>query len=210
MGSHIVAPAAIGAQQADTARIRLGGEIGCIPARGDSLEGAGPRVMIAGPPREGPPECRIPISPRRAFITSLLVPGLGQYRLGRSKAWKLFGVIEAGAIGMSLKSFNDLRKATDARSDTVLVPRVDPVTGNPVIDPVTGLPVTMSVPRNQNLADRVRARRTHLEDWLAVIAFNHLFSGADAFVAANLADFDTNVNVTSRGIGVRVLARVSW
>jgi len=111
---------------------------------------------------------------------------------------------------MSLKSLNDLSNAKDARSDTVSVPRLDPVTQNPVLDPVSGLPIFMSVPRNPNLADRVRARRTHLEDWLAAIAFNHLFAGADAFVAANLADFDANVNARSAGIDVRVVARVTW
>ncbi len=198
------------AQQADSAKIRLGGEIGCVPIPRDSLEGVGPRVIIAGPPGRTLPLCRVPISPRRAFLTSLLVPGLGQKRLDRSKAAKLFGAIELGAIGMSLKSLNDLNNAKEARADTIQVPRVDPVTGNPVLNPVTGVPLTTTVPRDQNLAGRVRARRTHLEDWLAAIAFNHLFAGADAFVAANLADFDTNVNMTSRGVGIRVLGRVAW
>nr|MDQ3081408.1 hypothetical protein [Gemmatimonadota bacterium] len=113
-------------------------------------------------------------------------------------------------IGMSLKSLNDLNNAKDARADTIQVARVDPVTGNPVLNPVTGVPLTTTVPRDQNIAGRVRARRTHLEDWLAAIAFNHLFAGADAFVAANLADFDANVNMTSRGVGIRVLGRVAW
>ena len=36
--------------------------------------------------------------------------------------------------------------------------------------------------------DLVRARALHVEDWVAVILFNHLFSGADAYVAANLWD----------------------
>ena len=210
MGSHTFFSAVAGAQRVDSARVKLGGEIGCVPIPKDSLEGVGPRVIIAGPSGRKGPLCKIPISPRRAFITSLLVPGLGQSRLGRSKAAKMFGAIELGAIAMSLKSLNDLSNAKDARRDTVSVPRIDSVTRNPVLDPVSGLPVFMGVPRNPNLADRVRARRTHLEDWLAAIAFNHLFAGADAFVAANLADFDANVNATSAGIDVRVMARVSW
>jgi len=210
MGSLIIFAPAADAQKADTARIRLGGEIGCVPIRRDSLEGVGPRVIIAGPPGRTLPVCRVPISPRRAFLTSLLVPGLGQSRLGRSKAAKLFGAIELGAIGMSLKSLNDLNNAKDARADTIQVPRIDPVTGNPLLNPVTGVPLTTTVPRDQNLAGRVRARRTHLEDWLAAIAFNHIFAGADAFVAANLADFDANIDMTSRGVGVRVFGRVAW
>jgi hypothetical protein len=109
---------------------------------------------------------------------------------------------------MAIKSNSDLDKATAARRDTT----VDTVfvNGQPVIDPDTGLPKTVGVPKNKNLADRRRARRTHLEDWIAAIVFNHLFSGADAWVAANLADFNTNVNVSALGRGIRVAAYVAW
>ena len=46
-------------------------------------------------------------------------------------------------------------------------------------------------------ADRIKARRTHYEDWIAAIVFNHLFAGADAYVAANLWDFRTNIGVVA-------------
>ena len=46
--------------------------------------------------------------------------------------------------------------------------------------------------------DRIKARRTHYEDWIAAIIFNHLFSGADAYVAANLWDFRTNIGVVAK------------
>ncbi len=149
------------------------------------------------------------ISPGRAFLTSLLVPGLGQVKLDRPKAATIFAVIETGAIGMSLKSWNDLKKSKDARADTVGTPAVD-AQNNPVIDPKTGLQVINYAPRNPNIADRVRARRTHLEDWIAAIVFNHLFSGADSYVAANLQDFNTNVEANAGSDGVRVMARVAW
>ncbi len=151
----------------------------------------------------------MPLSPRAALVRSLLVPGLAQYQLYRPKAAALFIGTELGSIAMALKSKNDLDKATAARRDTVIEPVLD-ANGQPVIDPETGLPKTVGVPKNKNLADRRRARRTHLEDWLAAIVFNHLFSGADAWVAANLADFNTNVNVTSVGRGIRVAAYVAW
>jgi hypothetical protein len=64
--------------------------------------------------------------------------------------------------------------------------------------------------RNPNLVGRIRARRTHLEDWIAGILFNHLFSGADAFVAANLQDFGANVQANATDRGVTVMARVAW
>jgi hypothetical protein len=155
------------------------------------------------------PECRVPISPRSALIRSLLVPGLGQFQLGRGKAAAIFVGAEVATILMSLKSKRDLDAATAARRDTVLVPLTD-TTGFPIIDPKTGLQKTGYKPRNQNLVGRIHARRTHLEDWISGIVFNHLFSGADAWVAANLADFNANVNVTAVGRGVQVAARIAW
>jgi hypothetical protein len=43
--------------------------------------------------------------------------------------------------------------------------------------------------------DQLRPRR--IEDWIAAILFNHLFSGADAYVAANLWDFKANIGVVA-------------
>ena len=149
------------------------------------------------------------VSPRRAFLTSFLIPGSMQVRLDRPKAATLFAVVEIGALGMSAKSWNDLSKAKEARRDTVGTPVLD-AEGNPAIDPVTGEPKVTYAPRNPNLVGRIKARRTHLEDWLAAIFFNHLFAGADAYVAANLSDFDRNVRVTSTGRDTRVMARVAW
>ena len=36
-----------------------------------------------------------------------------------------------------------------------------------------------------------------VEDWVAAIVFNHLFSGADAYVAANLWDFNAHIGVVA-------------
>jgi len=121
----------------------------------------------------------------------------------------IFLLAEAGSVGMSLKSWNDLSKAKAARADTVGTPVLDGQ-GLPTVDPVTGEPVIEYSPRNKNLADRVGARRAHLEDWLAVVVFNHLFAGADAYVSANLADFDANVQVSSAERRVGVRARLAW
>ncbi|HUQ47498.1 MAG TPA: DUF5683 domain-containing protein [Gemmatimonadaceae bacterium] len=152
---------------------------------------------------------RLPISPRRAFLTSLVAPGYMQLKFKRPKAATIFLAAEAGGIGMALKSKHDLDLAKAAKLDTVFTPVLDNL-GKPVVDSVTGKPKTTGALRNQNLADRVKARRTHFEDWIAVIVFNHLFAGADAYVAANLQDFNTNVNVTSTDKGVQILAKVFW
>src|SRR5262245_31327347 len=48
-----------------------------------------------------------PISPARAFVTSALVPGLAQAKLGRSTGI-LFATVEAMALAMYGKSHHDL------------------------------------------------------------------------------------------------------
>ncbi len=148
-------------------------------------------------------------SPRRAFLTSLIAPGSMQLRFKRRKAATIFLLAEAGSVGMSLKSWNDLSKAKKARRDTIGTPSLDEA-GQPVLEPETAEPVITYTPRDPNLAGRVRARRSHLEDWLAIVVFNHLFAGADAFVSANLADFDSNVQVSSAERRVGFRARVAW
>ena len=152
---------------------------------------------------------KLPFSPGRAFLKSFAFPGSAQLQMGRSKAATLFLVTEAGTVGMSLKSWNDLKKAKDARKDTVVTPVLDN-DGKAVIDSLTGQPKVTVDYNNPNLVGRIKARRTHLEDWIAAVVFNHLFAGADAYVAANLSDFNTNVQVTSTDQGLRFMARVAW
>ena len=138
------------------------------------------------------------MSPRRAFLTSLLLPGYAQTVFGRDKAAMLFTVIEIGAIGMARKSAIDLAEAKGMPRDSVVATyQIDPSTGLAVIDPKTGLPVPETWVTSRFTPDRIKARRTHYEDWIAAIVFNHLFSGADAYVAANLWDFRTNIGVVA-------------
>ena len=65
-----------------------------------------------------------------------------------------------------------------------------------------------SVPRYDDAY--VRTRRLHYEDWLAVVIFNHLFAGADAFVAAQLWDLPGKVAVRRTPTGTLVQASVSF
>ena len=152
-----------------------------------------------------------PLSPRRAFITSLLLPGYAQTVFGRSKAAMLFAAIEVGSIGMARKSAIDLQEAKALNRDSVVASyKIDPETGIAQIDPKTGLPIPDTYIASRFTDDRVKARRTHYEDWIAAIIFNHLFSGADAYVAANLWDFRTNIGAVARARGGVIYASVSW
>lgn len=143
-----------------------------------------------------------PISPKRAFLSSLLLPGYGQARLDRPTASAMFFAIEAAGLVMVRKSLHDLDVAKRFEADSVPIEiGRDPVTGEPVIEYGPG----------RYSPGLVRARRTHLEDWIAVLVFNHLFAGADAFVAAHLGERPPELSFsrTPHG-GARLRASIRW
>jgi hypothetical protein len=143
---------------------------------------------------------RPPISAKRAFLRSLLIPGWGQSSLDRGTAGGLFATIELLSAAMIVKSKQDLDFAKRYGKDSI----VTGFTGG------TGSQGTVSRAANP-LKGRISPRRQHLEDWIALLVFNHLFSGADAFVAAQLWDVPAGVSIRSDGgTTVTLAARVSW
>jgi hypothetical protein len=140
-----------------------------------------------------------PLSPRRAFLYSLVIPGLGQSRLDRPVAGAIFVFTESIAIAMLRQSSAELREARSFRTDS-LVP-----IGN---DPLTGDPVTHRSAFNDEL---IAIRKGHVEDWIAFLVGNHLFAGADAYVAAHLWDLPAQIKVSQTPNGTSVVAaRFSW
>ena len=150
-----------------------------------------------------------PISPRRAFLYSFILPGAGQARLDRSQAGGMFFLIEAAALTLLHRSAEDLRIAKSFRGDSVpLRYQTDPVTGVVGRDAGGDLIVAeWSRPRYNDAW--VRTRRLHVEDWLAVLFFNHLFAGADAFVAAQLWDLPTKLAARQTSSGTMFGATIS-
>jgi hypothetical protein len=156
-----------------------------------------------------PDSLRPPVSPGRAFLTSLLVPGLGQSRLGRQVPGAIYAGVEIMSVVMLLKAQNDLRIARRSAVTTVVTGyRIDQETGMPVLDE-NGRFVPADTAPNRFDTDRIDARRTQVEDWIAVLAFNHLFSGADAFVASLLWDLPARVGARHlpRGFGLGLSVR---
>jgi hypothetical protein len=139
-----------------------------------------------------------PLSPRRAFLFSLVVPGYSQSVLGRPTAGAIFVLTEGIALAMLQESAADLRQARRLKTDSLIVIGVDPA---------TGADITQTSGYTQELID---VRRGHVEDWLAFLIANHLFAAADAYVAAHLWDLPTQVSVESRPTGAVVAARLRW
>jgi hypothetical protein len=152
-----------------------------------------------------------PMTPRRAFLTSLAIPGYAQTVFGRNKAAMLFTIVEIGSLGMARKSAIDLAEAKAFAGDSIVATyKTDPTTGLVTLDPKTGQPVPDTYLASRFTPDRIKARRTHYEDWIAAIVFNHLFAGADAYVAANLWDFHTNVGVASTSGSTVIYASIRF
>lgn len=142
---------------------------------------------------------RAPISARRAFLYSFLVPGLGQARLDRPNAGALFAGVELGAVLMARKASAELRYAKRVARDSAYLE-------GPTLDSL-GSPVFSGSTARNRYASRIPSRRTQVEDWIAVMAFNHLFAGADAFVAAQL--WDMPVRASMRATSRRGVALVT-
>lgn len=162
--------------------------------------------VVIPPPRVEDPALKPPISPRRAFLYSLILPGAGQAKLDRGYAGSLFFVIEIAALTLVHRSAEDLRLARTFGLDSVpLSYTIDPNTGRAATD-AEGNPLVASWEVSRYTQDRIRARRLHYEDWIAAMLFNHLFAGADAFVAAQLWDLPARVAIKQTPFGPAIAA----
>lgn len=177
------APAAISAQVTDTAATRRS-----------------PSLLVPGA------AAAPPISPRRAFLYSLALPGTGQSILSRPTAGSVFVAAEAATLAMIAKSANDLRAARALAHDSVVF-KYDTASARGVGQ----LPFRRLTAGAMRAQSRIPARRAHLEDWITILIVNHFLAGADAYVAANLWDVPADVNVAAAPAGGMVIAaRFAW
>ena len=141
---------------------------------------------------------KAPIGPRRAFLYSFLAPGYSQSVLGRHKAATTFMLIEAVSIIMIRESAADAHEARRMANDTVIVSY-----GENGAAPIT------TGPRFSGA--EIRTRDAHVEDWVALLVANHLFAGADAFVAAHLWDVPAHAGLRLLpGGGAKLSASFKW
>ena len=201
----LVAPP-LRAQQVDSAKTGVRTAADALPsAERDARAKATVRPSTGTKPRTGPP-----ISPGEAFLSSLLVPGLGQARLERPVAGALYAAVELTGIAMLRKTWVDEREAIRFRLDSI--PLTYKVTNGAAVLDSLGRPVVDIWAFNRFGGELRAARRINAEDWVALLLFNHLFSGADAFVAAQLWDLPANVAVRwlPGGPMVQAAMRLRW
>lgn len=129
----------------------------------------------------------LPVSPRSAFLRSLVLPGWGQSVLGAPGRGGVYFALEAGSLWMLYKTAQKLDEAYE-------IERIARATGEIRADQKHPL---------------VRERENQREDWFTLAIFWLFFSGADAFVAAHLQDFEVRVNAVPRpGGGTELRATV--
>jgi hypothetical protein len=166
--------------------------------RADSARAAAAR----SPSQARADSLRPPLSPRRAFLYSFLAPGYSQSILRRHKAAAIMLFVEAMSIAMIRESAADVAEARRMRGGNLVVSYMDPTTGGARTSPDT-------VSRRFD-EEYVKARHSHVEDWIALLVANHLFAGADAYVAANLWDLPAQLSVRTTPYGPAVVASLSW
>jgi hypothetical protein len=136
-----------------------------------------------------------PLSPKQAFLYSLMLPGLAQAKLDRPLVGAGFFLVEALSLALIHRTTDDLRLAKAYQRDSIpLRYATDAATGAPQLDS-KGNPVVAEWDKSYYTAGLVRTRQLQLEDWKAVLIFNHLIAGAEAFVGAQLWDLPQHVKL---------------
>ncbi len=116
----------------------------------------------------------------------------------RPRTATAFGLVEAASLFMTVKSRHNLALAKRMGTDSIVV-SVD----SSVTPPRTTKAESPWVPI-------VHSRRQQVEDWTALLIFNHFISAAEAFVSAQLWDLPAHVSLVPAERGLTVAASVAW
>jgi hypothetical protein len=144
---------------------------------------------------------RSPITPKRAFLYSLVAPGASQNVLGRHRTAVGILAVELMSIVMIRESGADVRQARLQQGDSLVLSYVDDA-GKRLSTP--------TLQRRPFDASDVSARRSHVEDWVALLVANHLFAAADAFVAASLWEVASRVTLSGNRNRLVLMGRFEW
>ena len=156
---------------------------------------------VAPAPAAVPDTLKPPITPGKAFLRSLVFPGSAQNRLGRHRVAAGIIAVEAMSIAMIRESGADVREARRQLGDSLVISYVDN-NGNKLTTPI--------IERRRFGDEEVSSRRSHMEDWIALLVANHLFAASEAFVAASLWDVNARVTLGGNRTNLMVGARIEW
>ncbi len=198
---------------ADTARRAPAPAPAPAPVRRDTTRRA---PAAATPDTSGPIPSRDTVTARRdtavvkrvgagtAFYRSLLIPGWGQISGHAYKRAAVFATLQGASWFMLVKTLTKLKSAetemnhwSPLTADSLLHQAADSL-ANQSLTPA-GLKLKAdSLSPGFGL---VKARKKQREDWITLVVFWTLASGADAFINAQLQDFPADVGVEPRPTG---------
>jgi len=143
-----------------------------------------------------------PESPRRnspggAFVRSMMIPGWGQAAAGSPGRGAFYFTVESVGVWMILKTSKTLGSANDILAMRRLDAR-ERLSADPSVDPADIASAIDADPEVMSALELKQIRRQQREDWLSFGVFFLLLGGADAFVAAHLADFPEPLEVAIR------------
>ena len=145
----------------------------CLVALPRAARSAAAQQSGTAPADTSTADARLPISARGALLRSFAIPGWGQSYAGAPGRGALYFAMEAGSLWMVYKTQRQL--SASRQRDRWL--RETGALEERRISPLT------------------RARSQQFEDWVTLSIFLLLFSGADAYVTAQLSDFAEQVEV---------------
>lgn len=141
------------------------------------------------------------ISPGGAFLRSALVPGWGHIATGSYARAGFYVAAESGSAFMLLQTLARRREAKDFLREERQLAR-ERLEASGLTDPELSDGVDND-PLVQNRKALLDSRDQQVEDWTALSIFLALLGGADAFVAAHLADYPEPLTIqvlpTDRG-----------
>lgn len=146
-------------QPADTVEVNLEGASDAVSAGGRA-----DTVPVAIP---AAPIDSVRLSASSALIRSFVLPGWGQSYVGDHGRGALYFALESGSLWMVYRTSRALAAARE--QERFLHERAE-------------LPIGQRLPLAASRAQQV-------EDWITLSIFWALFSGADAYVSAQLSDF---------------------
>ncbi len=157
---------------------------------------------LAGPSRDltddvGSQETPGRVSPGGALVRSFLVPGWGQAVAGSPGRGSFYFTFESISLWMILKTSRTLGSARDIVAMRRLEAQERAFADGPVslVELVAAIDTDQAVTDAENL-EQIRLQQR--EDWLSFGVFFLLLGGADAFVAAHLAEFPEPLEVAIR------------
>ncbi|HEY8469563.1 MAG TPA: DUF5683 domain-containing protein [Longimicrobiales bacterium] len=180
-----------------------------VRAAADSVPAAAQApVADAAPPADSAGSPRT-LSPRGAFIRSLLVPGWGQAYAGSYLRGGIYFAAQTGSWYMLLKTLARLdearsierRRVAKVRQELLDRAQEDPDLQQRYSDPAALEEDIANDPRVQSIRRLVSAREEQREDWIAQTIFWTFASAADAYVNAHLADFPATIAAEPRPDG---------